>query len=245
MPFERNRPMSDPTFESEWAEAFPRIAAYCRRAIDNSTLADDVIQATAVRAWRGYPQFRRQSSFLTWALGIARREVARALGRPPARHISSIEASKADPPAPSPQIAAPPADWLPPAIADAVASGELSEEEGAVLTARLGNPRTDWQQVGHQLGWSASHCAVVHCRAVVKLRVFLFLYRPDLLGGLRRIAEAFAEAQQGAPKDRLRPEEAMVFCHLVLKKEPARHFVGWRTHLRSACARVIRCLQTE
>ena len=72
--------------------------------------------------------------------------------------------------------------WAAEATRNAVRTGELSETEGAIVLTRLADPDVTWEQIGEQFGMEGGACAVVHCRALPKLRVFLFTHRPDLLG---------------------------------------------------------------
>lgn len=65
----------------EWAAAQPQLMAYARWATGSREEAEDLVQAVAVRAWRGFAHFRGDAAFLTWTMAIARREAARAGAR--------------------------------------------------------------------------------------------------------------------------------------------------------------------
>ena len=49
-------------FTSEWREVEAQVRRFCRsRARDRDT-AEDILQATSMRAWNGYASFQRRSS---------------------------------------------------------------------------------------------------------------------------------------------------------------------------------------
>ena len=81
---------------------------------------------------------------------------------------------------------------------------------------------------------------MTHCRAIPKLRVFLFVQRPDLLGGHECIAQAFARALVGNRDRPLTADEAQAFRRVVLEQQTGSRRVGWRQALRAACDRVIK-----
>ena len=82
-------------------------------------------------------------------------------------------------------------------------------------------------------------CAVMHCRAIPKLRVFLFQNRAELLGGLEAIKAAFDCALE-TKSDPLTQGEAEVFRRIVLDRRSDYRKPGWQLALRSACGKVIR-----
>ena len=102
-----------------------------------------------------------------------------------------------------------------------------------MLTARLRNPDDTWEQLAGRLGLTATACAVTHCRAVPKLRVFLFLHRPGVLGGPAAIKGAF-ERSSGL----LTAAEAEAFRFLVIEGRQDYRRRGWQTALRGGCATV-------
>lgn len=51
------------------------------RVLGNPTDAEDVVQETFLRAWRGLPRFRGEAKFSTWLYRIAMNEAGRRLGR--------------------------------------------------------------------------------------------------------------------------------------------------------------------
>lgn len=235
-------------FETEWIAVQAQVRAFCRRHLDNPADADDVVQHVAVRAWRGYATFRGDAAFLSWVLTIARNEINRYGARLTRRgnREQPFPGSGGDtdeppwePPAPEPEPPPPDLAWLVEAAQAAVASGELSEIERAVIVARLAEPEPSWEAIGARHGLTANAAAVTHCRAIPRLRVFLVTHQPDRLGGRETIAEAFAEAQH-ADDDPLSADEAEVFRRIVLDGDLRYRKVGWRLALRSAAAKVVK-----
>ncbi|HLJ55766.1 MAG TPA: sigma factor [Chthonomonadaceae bacterium] len=234
-------------FETNWRRARQQVQLYCYRAAGNRDDGEDIFQQAAVRAWRGYASFRGDCAFVSWAIAIAKREVARVMGRKSerARSESSLEQLSEEAPGLLPGVAAPqaPGDahWLTRAAAAAVAAGELTECEASVLSARVSLPECSWEQIGSLLYLEGNACAVTHCRAIPKLRVYLFLHRADLLGGREAIAAAYVAARE-AKDDPLTQDEAAAFHHCVLDSTVRYRKPGWTSSLRSACGKVIRRL---
>ncbi len=234
-------------FETNWRAARRQVQLFCYRAAGNPDDGEDIFQQAAVRAWRGYSSFRGDCAFVSWAIAIARRETARVMGRKSerARAETSLDVVAEETPGMLPSVSppAPPADdhWLTRAASAAVAAGELSEAEASVLAARISLPDCSWEQIGSLLCLDGGACAVTHCRAIPKLRVFLFLHRADLLGGKEAIATAFAAAR-GSKDDPLTSDEAAAFRHCVLETNMRYRKPGWMTALRAACGKVIRRL---
>lgn len=235
-------------FETEWRSVRQQVQLYCYRAAGNRDDAEDVFQQVAVRAWRGYASFRGDCAFLSWAIAIARRETARVMGRKAerTRNESSLEHISEEAPAmlpsvPMPSVPAAGDNWLARAAREAVADNSLTECEANILIARIALPDSSWDQIGDLLSIDGGTCAVTHCRAIPKLRVFLFLRRADLLGGKEAIGVAF-EAARTAKDDPLSPVEAEVFRRIVLENQTGYRKPGWMTSLRAACSKVIRRL---
>jgi len=240
----------DRGFEAAWLEARGRVMAYCRGMAERPGEADDIFQQVAIRAWRGYATFKGDAPFLSWVLAIARRESLRLLARRGARdgRERSLDAIAETAPGtlpvltePSIESSAPPAHWLPEVTRAAIVAGELSEAEGRVIVKRSGDQEATWDAIAAGLSMTASGCAVLHCRAIPKLRVYLFMHHPDLLGGLPAIADAFAVTPL-APIDDLSPEEADVFRRVVLDGQHGYRRVGWRLTLRAACGKMVKRL---
>jgi hypothetical protein len=109
-----------------------------------------------------------------------------------------------------------------------------------VVGLRLAEPDASWQDIGDRVGITASACAVVHCRAVPKLRVFLFQHHKDALGGPAAVADAFGRAGTA-----LGPAEREVFDVVVLQGRTDYRRRGWQANLRRACGVVIQHVDPE
>jgi len=81
---------------------------YCREALRDATLADDVQQQVFIEAFRDLPRFHGRSSVRTWLFAIARHRVLDAAkSRRRARsHVDADDASRVPDPRPSP------GDWI-------------------------------------------------------------------------------------------------------------------------------------
>jgi RNA polymerase sigma-70 factor (ECF subfamily) len=81
---------------------------YCRAALADATLADDVHQQVFIEAFRDLPRFAGRSSVRTWLLGIARHRVldgAKRRRRSRAHHDETIADDRPDPrPAPDERL---------------------------------------------------------------------------------------------------------------------------------------------
>jgi RNA polymerase sigma factor (sigma-70 family) len=226
-------------FDAEWSAALTAVRAYLFTMLRDRDLVEDVLQVTAIRAFRGYPSFQRRSAFGTWAVRIAQREAIRALARrrptvpiddPAAAEVAIEETER------------PPATDLSAAIAEAVRAGMLAPAQADVLLARqAAGENASWDEIGNQLGKTPSHCAVLHHRGIVDLRVYLFLYRTDFFGGRDLIEPAIARARK-ANIDPLTPEEEAAFRRAVLEASTAHKARGVLEPLRSACTKVARQL---
>lgn len=87
-----------------------RVYRYCRAALHDATLAEDVHQQTFIQAFRDLPRFKRRSAVRTWLFAIARnrvRDAARARRRGAERIATA--AGALDPEGTSDDS---PADWL-------------------------------------------------------------------------------------------------------------------------------------
>lgn len=77
---------------------------YCRVALRDATLADDVHQQVFIQAFRDLPRFRGRSPVRTWVFAIARHRVldaAKSRSRAQA-HIDGDDATRVPDPRPSP-----------------------------------------------------------------------------------------------------------------------------------------------
>jgi DNA-directed RNA polymerase specialized sigma24 family protein len=230
-------------FAEEWAVVDAAVRRRCLRSLRDHDLADEIVQRTRIRAWRGYGTFQRKSSFLTWVLTIATREMAREMAAR-ARYVDLD--SIPEPIAPEQEKSAPTPDMLAAvrsAIREALAAGEVSPTEVAVVRARLDAPDASWSVIGVAIGATANNCAVLFFRAIAKIRVFVFRFHADLLGGRANVERAFQAALVAAPERRLSLPEADAFRACILSKMATVPIRGQREDLRGACVKV--ALQLE
>jgi RNA polymerase sigma factor (sigma-70 family) len=82
----------------------PTVYRYCREALSDAVLADDVHQQVFIEAYRDLPKFKRHSTVRTWIFAIARHRVLDAAkSRRRARsHINGDDATDVADPRPSP-----------------------------------------------------------------------------------------------------------------------------------------------
>lgn len=231
------RSLLAPPFDDLWSSALPQVRQRCLRLSGgDAARAEEVVQRVGIRAWRGFSSLQDHGAFLAWALRIADREHLRLAGqeqRQP-RHALPDELAAA-PPARLPAALV----WVTQAIQAAGDAGHLGDTERLLLLARVQRPEATWEQIGAELKVPASTCAVFQSRARDRLRVFLFLDRPDLLGGQQLIDSAFEDALADPKPPPLAPQEAQAFRSLVVERRgrPAR---GNTAHIVAACRRVIR-----
>ncbi|TDT97782.1 RNA polymerase ECF family sigma subunit [Streptomyces sp. 846.5] len=122
----------DETFVRE-TEPFRReLLAHCYRMLGSVQDAEDLVQETYVRAWRGYSAFERRSSVRTWLYRIATNACLTALEHHSRRVLpSGLGAPEADPDA-----AARPAEsetaWLQP-LPDVLVAPDSDDPENIVI----------------------------------------------------------------------------------------------------------------
>ncbi|RYX80677.1 hypothetical protein EON83_27590 [bacterium] len=239
-------------FTKLWLQIRLQVIAICRRSFRDAADSEDVLGRIALRAWRGFATFRGDSSFSTWVISIAKREIARTHAREDARHQREVSLEVVAETAPerlpshsdktNTSLGTPAApNALATLVKKAVASEEISDIEARVILARIAQPTLNWSELGSQLGMDGTACAVAHCRAIPKFRVFLFLRHPQFLGGTEAIEEAFATTQSDA-RDPLSAVEAETFRSVVLERRAAYRKPGWRLALRAACGKVVKNL---
>lgn len=56
-------------------ENIRRVTAFALSITSNSSIAEDAVQETFIRAWRYWPTFRHESSAISWLVTICRRVV--------------------------------------------------------------------------------------------------------------------------------------------------------------------------
>src|ERR671918_418918 len=110
------------------------LQVHCYRMTGSLEDAEDLVQETLLRAWRGRAEFEGRSLFRTWLYRIATNLCLNALERQPRRVLpNQLRAPAADPQLPLP----PPSElpWLQPypdALLEELADGSAEPEEAAV-----------------------------------------------------------------------------------------------------------------
>lgn len=243
-----NKRVLDRDFATEWKKISQQVLAFCYHRVDLPSEAEEIFQQIAIRAWYGYASFNGDAAFLTWVMTIARREIARAMSHHHER--SKTEASlevvteiapDSLPSFPAPEMGSKDYSWLSVVTKIAASKGVLTQMESTSILTRLAHSEESWDAIGKMLGVSGTACATLHCRAIPKLRMFLFMYRPDLLGGIPAITEAFTRALADK-SNRLNVQEIEVFQRIILDGQVNYRKAGWRLALRSACSKVIKWL---
>lgn len=239
--------MTSEEFEVQWRAASPHVERACRYALSDPALAGDVLQQVAIRAWRGSATFRGDCPFSLWVQKIARNEIARAIQRLVRERVRDTPLDAVAEGTPG-LVAAPAAPGqglsssvLRNVLSQAAAAGELTAQEAHSVLQRLNHPEASWDQIGALLGITGNHCAVLHCRAIPKLRTFMFVNYRDRIATPATIAAAVRAAASDS-KQPLTAVEAETFRRFVLdtsNPQLARCNLG---ALRTACSKVIRHL---
>src|ERR1700756_4559909 len=74
-----------------------QLRAHCYRMLGSLPDADDALQETLVRPWRGLPPFEERSTFRSWLYTIATNACLRTIEKRPRRVLPTGFASAADP----------------------------------------------------------------------------------------------------------------------------------------------------
>jgi RNA polymerase sigma-70 factor, ECF subfamily len=110
------------------------LLAHCYRMLGSADEAEDAVQETYLRAWRGYDAFEHRSSVRSWLYRIATNACLTALEQRGRRALpSGLGAPALDPDAP-PGPAEPGVDWLQP-MPDSLVTPE-SDDPAAIVAAR-------------------------------------------------------------------------------------------------------------
>jgi RNA polymerase sigma-70 factor (ECF subfamily) len=110
------------------------LLAHCYRMLGSADEAEDVVQETYLRAWRGYDAFEHRSSVRSWLYRIATNACLTAIEQRGRRALpSGLGAPALDPDAP-PGPAEAGVDWLQP-MPDALVTPE-SDDPAAIVAAR-------------------------------------------------------------------------------------------------------------
>jgi len=203
---ERARSGDEAAFR-EISEMYRReLEAHCYRMLGSLADAEDALQDTLVRAWKGLAGFEGRASLRTWLYRIASNACIDLAARRPARSMPD----RVGPPlAPGTLPAGPVADpiWLDPAPADLLSTGEASPE--ARVSARQ-SVEVAFMTVLHEL--PAAQRAVLLLREVIG---FSAAETAELLdstvaavnSSLQR-ARATLDQRRGPPRAALDDEEA-------------------------------------
>jgi RNA polymerase sigma-70 factor (ECF subfamily) len=120
--------MSDFTRDTE---PFRReLLAHCYRMLGSAHDAEDIVQETYLRAWRGYRDFENRSSVRTWLYRIATNACLSALAHGSRRVLPSGLGAPADDPNAEP-VPAPDVLWL-----GAIPDDWVTDDPAAVVTSR-------------------------------------------------------------------------------------------------------------
>jgi RNA polymerase sigma-70 factor (TIGR02960 family) len=130
---ERAATAPGPEFAAAAAPFRAELLAHCYRLLGSVHDAEDLVQETYLRAWRGYGQFEGRSSVRRWLYTIATRTCLTELQTRPRRPLPSGLGAPAD----DHRVAVPGRDlsvpWLEP-VPDAL----LGQDPAAVVTSRAG-----------------------------------------------------------------------------------------------------------
>jgi RNA polymerase sigma-70 factor (ECF subfamily) len=110
------------------------LVAHCYRMLGSADEAEDVVQETYLRAWRGYDAFEGRASVRSWLYRIATNACLTALEQRGRRALPSGLGGPADDPDAPPTPADAGVAWLEP-IPDALVTPE-SEDPAAIVAAR-------------------------------------------------------------------------------------------------------------
>ncbi len=214
----------DPREESAFAALFERhrreLQVHCYRMLGSFEDAEDLVQETFLRAWRGRASFSFQgtASFRAWVYRIATNACLDALRKRPRRVLPQQLVPAGDPAAPPP----PPADlpWLQPypdRLLEPIASAE--DEPGAVVVVRETIELAFMAAIQHLsprqravlilrdvLGWSAKETASLLEASVASVNSALQRARATLRDRLpeRRTEWARASGPSGEERELLR-----------------------------------------
>ncbi|HEY5352715.1 MAG TPA: sigma-70 family RNA polymerase sigma factor [Streptosporangiaceae bacterium] len=111
------------------------LLVHCYRMLGSADEAEDVVQETYLRAWRGYAGFEGRSSVRTWLYRIATNACLTAIERRGRRPMPSGVGGPAEDPR-VPVVAAPDVPWLQPMPGGWL--GETPDDPAAVAAARAG-----------------------------------------------------------------------------------------------------------
>ncbi len=111
------------------------LLAYCYRMLGSAEEAEDLVQETYLRAWRGYERFEDRASMRTWLYRIATNVCLTAIERRSRRPLPSGLGGPAEDPG-AQLVAAPEVPWLQPFAGPVLAAGY--DDPAAVAVSRAG-----------------------------------------------------------------------------------------------------------
>jgi RNA polymerase sigma factor (sigma-70 family) len=114
----------------------------------------------------------------------------------------------------------------------------LDDLDLRVLQLKTERPDTPTKKLADYLGLSPANFDVRYCRAQVAIRVYCFLHRPELVGGIQRLTQRFNQLIAKQPPA-LTPLEEAVFKSMVINSDFNTRPNGWQDALRSACTKMI------
>lgn len=232
-------PEQENRWQNEWDAVREGILRYCKRALDNPEDAGDLVQEVALLTYRSFARFRGDASFATWANTIARHEVIRAnkSGSVIRRIVTrSIDDSPIDPPDPNTLYGATPVPHeigMARGVNDAVEATVISRLDANIIYYK--GQELTWDEIEQAL--DIRHAAMKYNRAISRLKTFLFVRRPNLLGGLEAIERAYQEASQSSNPP-LNDNEKRLFTQIVLGRQEGHRALFRSEDLRSACVKV-------
>jgi RNA polymerase sigma-70 factor, ECF subfamily len=113
----------------------PELLVHCYRMLGSADEAEDLVQETFLRAWKGYAGFRGRSSARTWLYRIATNACLTAIERRGRRPLPSGVGGPAEDPRAA-VVAAPDVPWLQPMPGGWLE--ETQDDPAAVAAARAG-----------------------------------------------------------------------------------------------------------
>ncbi|MGO8747690.1 MAG: RNA polymerase sigma factor [Thermoguttaceae bacterium] len=231
-------------FWDEWRKIEGKVRADCEKRAQCVQDAEEIFSQTRLAACKNFAKFSGRSTFYTWAIGIARHNVAHLLKarikrRKREQPLGDIVDSLVERHQSRRPFAADVVARLITLVPRAADASHLTASEASVLVARLGQPNAGWVDIARSFHRAETWCWKTFERAVSKLCVYLVVHCPDSLGGLPQIRAALdaAKADRECP---MTPNEVRAFENLVLNGQLDHHQRRWQTALRSACAKVCR-----
>ena len=245
-------------FTLAWSKVGQDVFRYCSRQQFNGLPipledAKDLTSTIAIKVCHGLPAWKREASLKTWVFAIARnvvldyfrrkqieisrlKELTRDADRRLQEHDRLAYEEKAS---------LPPGELLK-FLLDAVLRTKwpttnkfyLEELDIQVLRTRVDHPEVSTKKLADYLGISPSAFDVRFCRAQIAIRVYCFLHRPELVGGIPHLRQRFNELISSVPPE-LNPTESAVFKDMVLEGDFTVRPNGWQDALRSACTKMI------